>query len=74
MINWLSFKALTILKDICILSVDANESLSRHVTVIQLVEMKHPVGVHVLAGVQVHKFSFDLEILFVILLARLSLT
>ena len=31
----------------CISSVDANESFSRPVTVKQLVDMKHPVGVHV---------------------------
>ena len=60
MINWFSFNALTILKDICILSVDANESFSRHVTVMQLVDMKHPVGVHVFDGVQVHKCTYAL--------------
>ena len=54
MINWFSFNALTILKDICISSVDASESFSRPVIVKQLVDTKHPVGVHVFDGVQVH--------------------
>ena len=73
MINWFSFNALTILKDICILSVDANESFSRPVTVKQLVDMKHPVGVHVFDGVQVHLFVASSRTLSFILVARLSL-
>ena len=73
MINWFSFNALTILKDICISSVDASESFSRPVIVKQLVDTKHPVGVHVFDGVQAHLLvAFSITLSF-ILVARLSL-
>ena len=43
------------------------------VTVKQLVDVKHPVGVHVFDGVQVHLFVLSSRILSFILVARLSL-
>ena len=57
MIIWLSFKAFTIRKAICMLSVDATSSFRRHVSLMQLVDIKQPVAVHVLVGVQVHLCS-----------------
>ena len=47
-------------------------SLSLHVNVKQNVEVKHPVGVHVFAGLQVHVATL-LENSFLIFLARLEL-
>ena len=48
-------------------------SLSLHVNVKQDVEIKHPVGVHVFVGLQLHVATL-LENSFLIFLARLELT
>ena len=49
------------------------ESIKRHVTVIHLVDIKHPVTEHVLAGLQVHVVDLLLLILVAIVLATCSL-
>ena len=53
-------------------SVLTRSSLSLHVNVKQDVEIKHPVGVHVFVGLQVHVATL-LKNSFLIFLARLEL-